>query len=594
MYCPNCGTLNAETNRFCLKCGTALSQPQPAVPLPQIDRPSAPAVVTPTAPAVSKGRRRSIGVFLAALVLLSIGAVIVVLIKNNAGFQSARPIEPGLTIARANETGIVLMTANGSQTIPLSDTLKPIELAISPDGSRVAFVAAGDQGYTLNTVNVDGTALTQIVQRPGEVLSGPAWSPDNRRLAFVIGSNGNADIYAINVDGSGLTRLTDQPTIDAAPAWSPDGTRLAFYSDRTGTPEIYVMKADGSDLKPVTSDGKVNVDPAWSPDGARLAFASQRDGNFEIYTQIVDGTDPTRLTNSPEDERHPAWSPDGSTIAYVSGSHVMLMNSDGSAAAQVASNTETDTRSFVSWLATSNAAPTAQLSPLATPSSLAQTSPLATLPPTNIATPSPAITASHTSAASSRILLPLIMRALPPECRDSSPYQLSQDQLAQLGCPGQGFITSRKIILQRFQNGVMVIFAKPNNTFDNKGGGFIYVLANDGRAWRAVDTFVERSSNRSSWYACQSKSSNGPETTGVPWRGFGKAWCEHTAVREALGRAQSAELTGSTASFQSYDLGRAFQISDWRGIPGWNRRDIVVVTFPSVEDDFLSGQWIRK
>ena len=272
----------------------------------------------------------------------------------------------------------------------------------------------------------------------------------------------------------------------------------------------------------------------------------------------------------------------------------MTMNSDGSAAAQVASNTETDTRSFVSWSATSGAASAAQLSPLATPSSLAQISPLATLLPFPTDTPWPAPTADQTLTTSFRTLLPLIARGPSVACRDSSPYQLSQDQLAQLGCPGQDFIASRKVVLQRFQNGVMIIFAKPNNIFDNKGGGFIYILANDGRAWRTVDTFIERSSNRSSWYACQSKSNDGPETTGVPWRGFGRVWCEHKDVREALGRAQSAELTGSTASFQSYDSGRAFQISDWRDTPSWNSRDIVVVTFPSVEGDFLSGQWIRK
>jgi uncharacterized membrane protein YvbJ len=40
MYCPNCGTNNAATARFCLKCGAPLAvTPQPATP-GQNSRPS--------------------------------------------------------------------------------------------------------------------------------------------------------------------------------------------------------------------------------------------------------------------------------------------------------------------------------------------------------------------------------------------------------------------------------------------------------------------------------------------------------------------------------------------------------------------------
>ncbi len=180
---------------------------------------------------------------------------------------------------------------------------------------------------------------------------------------------------------------------------------------------------------------------------------------------------------------------------------------------------------------------------------------------------------------------------LPTPCPDLSPYNLSQSQLKRLGCPGQGFVADRQVIIQRFQKGVMVIFAKPNNTFDNKGGAFIYALANDGRVWRMVDTYIETSPNRPAWYSCDVKSNDGPEVTGVPWRGFGKAWCTYPDVKATLGKALSGEEGNLTASFQSYETGRAFKVSDWRGFPGWSKNRVYLIYLPTAEGDYIAGTW---
>jgi hypothetical protein len=193
-----------------------------------------------------------------------------------------------------------------------------------------------------------------------------------------------------------------------------------------------------------------------------------------------------------------------------------------------------------------------------------------------------------------KVYLPIVAKPVPVLCPDTSPYGLTKEQRLQLGCPAQGFVTSRRVIIQRFQNGVMVIFAKPSNRFDNTGGAFIYALADDGIVWRVEDTFIETSSNSRTWYTCESTSSQGPDKTGVPWRGFGKMWCEHPVVRRALGKALSAEQSGMSASFQSYELGRAFQVFDWRSFPGWDSRSVYIVYFESVEGDFLIGEWERK
>lgn len=198
--------------------------------------------------------------------------------------------------------------------------------------------------------------------------------------------------------------------------------------------------------------------------------------------------------------------------------------------------------------------------------------------PTRTATPTATLTATTTATAS-------------PTIADTSPYHLSETQLAQLGNSTQPFVASRAVVIQRFANGVMLVFAKSDKGFDPSGGEFIFALTRDSRAWRIADTFVETSKNPDMWYTCDAKPGLRPERSGVPWRGFGKAWCDHLEVRAALGNARLYEEADITAAFQSYERGRAFQLSDWHGIQGWSNDKVYVVTLDSGDPNFAAGRW---
>ncbi len=206
--------------------------------------------------------------------------------------------------------------------------------------------------------------------------------------------------------------------------------------------------------------------------------------------------------------------------------------------------------------------------------------------------PAPQSTPVPTRAATSAATLTVTTTATAaPAIADTSPYHLSDTQLVQLGDSTQPFVASRSVVLERFANGVMLVFAKSDKGFDNSGGEFIFALTKDGRAWRIADTFVETSKNPDSWYTCDRKPGLRPERSGVPWRGFGKAWCDHPEVRAALGSARSYEESDIDASFQAYERGRAFQLSDWRGIPGWNSAKVYVVLLDSSDPNFAPGRW---
>ena len=122
--------------------------------------------------------------------------------------------------------------------------------AISPDGSRVAFVR-GDATFVL-----DVAAKQTSRAAPG---TEPAYSPSGR-LATVVGGR-------VTVDGVALAD-------GRSPAWTPDGRSIVFASDRAGSWDLWRVPATGGEPERLTAEPGDELLPAVSPDGARIAFAT--------------------------------------------------------------------------------------------------------------------------------------------------------------------------------------------------------------------------------------------------------------------------------------------------------------------------------
>ncbi|OIO69213.1 MAG: hypothetical protein AUJ57_09440 [Zetaproteobacteria bacterium CG1_02_53_45] len=108
--------------------------------------------------------------------------------------------------------------------------------AISPDGSKVAFVRETKGNYDIWMQNIDGGDLTQLTSSPyGEFE--PAWSPDGKKLVFVSNSDSagdvrNTSIYMLNIANNGIQRLTNaRSATDGGPAWL-DSQTVVFHSNR--------------------------------------------------------------------------------------------------------------------------------------------------------------------------------------------------------------------------------------------------------------------------------------------------------------------------------------------------------------------------
>ncbi len=201
-----------------------------------------------------------------------------------------------------------------------------IDLAVSPDGKRLAYVGLADNHEQLFVADASGKNPQAITKLGGTHVRNPSWAPNSARLVFVSDDPGNDELMAVNADGSNLVRLTDNRYADIDPSYSPDGSKIVFAYDSTGkqAPQIFVMDAEpkpGSQPTQLTQSQGQNYSPAWSPDGKQIVYISTRTRSIpKVYIMRPDGSDERILTFDDEDaqNRDPVWSPDGSYIAFAS------------------------------------------------------------------------------------------------------------------------------------------------------------------------------------------------------------------------------------------------------------------------------------
>jgi len=139
-------------------------------------------------------------------------------------------------------------------------------MAISPDGTMIAFVAADLQGKSsLYIRNLATTKITALAGTDG--ASYPFWSPDSSQLGFFAGQKLH------RIDAKGGTRVT---LCDAASGrggtWNRDGV-IVFAP--TISSELYRISAAGGRPERVTSFEGKHVRHRWPwflPDGKRFLY----------------------------------------------------------------------------------------------------------------------------------------------------------------------------------------------------------------------------------------------------------------------------------------------------------------------------------
>ncbi len=238
------------------------------------------------------------------------------------------------------------------------------EAAISPDGSRVAFIQeepAGEGGSRLSLL----VAITGSRASPRRIAVGSgktpgvvrhlAWSPDSRRLAFLsdADSPGQFQLHVALASETSAHRITRVTGSLAHPSWSPDAKSVALlFTENPRDPvgptaakaravgvveesqdvqRIALVNLGSRSVRMVSPPHLYVHEYDWSPDGRRfVATAAPPPGDDGWYVSELHSIDAHSgqvllLFKPPLQIGCPRFSRDGKSIAFIAG----LMSDEG-------------------------------------------------------------------------------------------------------------------------------------------------------------------------------------------------------------------------------------------------------------------------
>jgi Tol biopolymer transport system component len=279
-------------------------------------------------------RRRAIGAYTVTALIL-IGVVVAV-----ATLRSPSTTQPAAsdTAPLVGATNLIAYdVASGTPNVAIAD-VGAFGAAVSPDGTRIAFVRSVAGHPAIFVASIDGSNVTQITglaDQPGCVCGSinPSWAPDGQQIVFE-GTSESGDHRIETVDlRSGETRtVANGANWDTAPDWSADGTQLAYASGlwdaepagsgkisslglREGAPTLLVARRAGASQ------------PDWSTQGPQIAFTADVPGGTALFMTTGDaGVATSRRLTDGTDDSAPAFSPDGTQIAFVRNGAVSILD----------------------------------------------------------------------------------------------------------------------------------------------------------------------------------------------------------------------------------------------------------------------------